>query len=227
MRAVKLKLTNISPLNYYYSQGGQLERPSTFIGDIALKYSMLHQLGLGNFFDAGSYQPNYSELTGYDFWFTVAMPLNDSTGQLMGVDFMKPIIRNTMHGIDFNGSNVHPEINAGSSLYKNFYMQQYLKPGNKFIAYFISEKEMDLPPVLRVGTGKGGLIKVEKVRDDNQIKAYVNLYTIRNIIRKTDVYDKISKMTLPYFEHITLPYIIVGPIEDLRILTMIYERSDH
>lgn len=137
MRVRGVRLTVLEPVNYYYQPSGRGNRTSPpFIGDIALKYAMLHQLGVGEAPpEPGKFVPNYSELREYSFWFSVAVP-----GYLAGMDssyteFFKQITRNTMQGIDYNGSNQHPPlIKVGGIMYKNFYFQQPMKPGNRFYA---------------------------------------------------------------------------------------------
>ncbi|MGC8996021.1 MAG: type I-D CRISPR-associated protein Cas5/Csc1 [Thermoplasmata archaeon] len=213
----------ISPINYYFIQGGKIERPSSFIGDIALKYSLMHQLGIGNFFEVSSFKPNYEELSSYNFWFTVGVPISFDNGDFSQTPlFMKPMIRNTMQGIDVTGSNVHPNIKAGSIMYKNFYMQEFIKPGNLFITYFIDYGQIEIPKTLRVGTGKVGVLELEEIPYD-KLNAFINLYTVKNILKKEELFKKLSMHEFAYTEHIALPYYIVGPISDYNIIEELYE----
>ena len=222
MRIRKIKLTVISPINYYFIQGGRIERPSSFIGDIALKYSLMHQLGIGNFFEISSFKPNYEELVSYNFWFTVGVPISFDYGDFSQTPvFMKPMIRNTMQGIDVTGSNTHPNIKVGSIMYKNYYMQEFMKPGNVFSAYLIDDGQIEMPNTLRVGTGKVGLLKLEEMPYD-KLNAFINLYTVKNILKKNEIAQKLSLFEYGYTEHIALPYYIMGPISDYNIIKEIY-----
>ena len=45
LKAVPVEIETISPVNYYYIPAAGGMRSSDFIGDIALKYATLHQLG--------------------------------------------------------------------------------------------------------------------------------------------------------------------------------------
>ena len=72
MNVRRIKLTALEPINYYYQPSGRGNRSSPFIGDIALKYSMIHQLGVGYLPEPDKFKPTYEELRDYDFWFTVA-----------------------------------------------------------------------------------------------------------------------------------------------------------
>ncbi len=213
MNIQKLRLITLSPLNYYYTEAGSGMLPSNFIGDIALKYALLHQLGLDNFFQPGKRNPTYQEdLVPYKFWFTVAMPPFFSIGKGESTpELTKPIKRNTMQGIDYNGTNVHPLVRTGSIMYKNFYFQQFIKPGNIFYSILISKEHLELPQVLRLGTGKTGMVKIEIV-ENIDIKPYINLYTIKNILKKDEIYKRLSKREFTYFEHFLLQYFVVGPV---------------
>lgn len=219
MQIKKLQLKTISPLNYYYAEAGRGVIPSIFLGDIALKYALLHQLGYHNFPEPGKNAPTYKEdLIQFKFWFTVAMPPFYSIGEGdNSPQFMKSIIRNTMQGIDYNGTNAHPKIVTGSIMYKNFYFQQYIKPGSIYYTIFISGEKMELPETLRLGTGKTGLIKINEV-NDKDIKPYINLYTLKNILQNEKFYDEFSKREFSYIEHLLLQYYIVGPvsIDDIK-----------
>lgn len=222
MIAKKIRFTVLSPLNYYYIQAGRGLRPSPFIGDIALKYSLLHGMGLHNFNIPGKTQPTYEELAEYRFWFTVAMPPYYSTGNGDSEpSLMHAIYRNTMQGIDYNGTNAHPNIRTGSIMYKNFFFQQHIKPGNQFYAFFLSEDEIKLPEALRVGTGKVGSVRVDEIEHPFDMQGYVNLYTIQNILGKKEFGEKFLDRDFQFREHVSLPYYILGPV-DLPSLEDVY-----
>jgi len=222
MRIRKIRATVISPINYYLIQGGRIERPGNFIGDIAIKYAILHQIGIGEFFKVSCYKPDYRELTEYDFWPTVAIPEGFDRNDFSDLPIlMKPMIRNTMQGIDVDGSNTHRKINTGSIMYKNFYMQQFIKPGNVFFFYIVDNGNLDIPSVLRVGTGKVGALKMEEV-PYSHMNAFVNLYTVKNILGKLVEFNSLNSMNFPFSQHISLPYYIVGPLNSEELLVRIY-----
>lgn len=210
----KIRFTVISPLNYYYIQAGRGLRPSPFIGDIALKYALLHGLGMHILPNPGKTKPTYEELAEYRFWFTVAMPPFHSTGNgESGPSLMHAIYRNTMQGIDYNGTNAHPKIRTGSIMYKNFYFQQPIKPGSQFYAFFLSEEEIILPEALRVGTGRVGCLKLEELQSSFEMHGYINLYTIQNILGKRKTSENLMNRDFQFREHMSLPYYILGPID--------------
>ncbi len=211
MRVTGIKLTVLEPVNYYYQPSGRGNRSSTFIGDIALKYAMLHQLGEGELPEPDRFVPNYSELKKYNFWFSVAVP-----GYMAGIDnnyteFLKQIIRNTMQGIDYNGSNQHPAIKVGQVMYKNFYFQQPIKPGNQFYAFFVDDGQWNLPRVLRVGTGKTGVLRLETM-DPSKLKGFINLYTLNNVLQINK--EKIHNRQFEFSEHAVIQYFVVGPVTE-------------
>lgn len=200
-----LEIENIAPINYYYiaSSGGM--RSSSFIGDIALKYATLKQMGELNYPSPDKFQPTYEELNEYNFWYTVAINEITATGEGNSTQFMKNLTRNTMHGIDYNGTNKFPNAKEGSTMYKNFYFQQPILPGNKFYSYLISKGKMEIPKALRVGNGKTGILKIERLERSENVKAVLNRYTIENIMGK-----KISPSGLSYTEHLLLQYFLIG-----------------
>lgn len=200
-----LKIENISPVNYYYiaSSGGM--RSSSFIGDIALKYATLKQMGELNYPSPSKFKPTYEELNNFNFWYSVAINEKIAKGEGNGTYFMKNLTRNTMHGIDYNGTNKFPNAREGSTMYKNFYFQQPILPGNVFYSYLISKSKIEVPKALRVGNGKTGLLRLEKMENTNGIKAVLNRYTIENIMGRN-----ISPEGLSYIEHILLQYFLIG-----------------
>lgn len=219
----KIRFTVLSPINYYYIQAGRGLRTSQFIGDIALKYSLLHGLGLHDFPIPGKSKPTYEELKEFNFWFTVAMPPFYSLGEGSSEPvLMHPIYRNTMQGIDYNGSNSHPKIRTGSIMYKNFYFQQYIKPGNHFYSFFLSDEKIELPEALRVGTGKVGLVLLEEMPSSFDLNGYLNLYTIQNVLGKKEEAKHILEDNLPFYEHVALPYFVVGPLTEKSLGDIYY-----
>ena len=200
-----LKIENISPVNYYYiaSSGGM--RSSSFIGDIALKYATLKQMGELDYPSPTKFKPTYEELNNFDFWYTVAVNEKTAMSEGNGTIFMKNLTRNTMHGIDYNGTNKYPNAREGSTMYKNFYFQQPILPGNIFYTYLITKVKMEIPPALRVGNGKTGLLKLVKITHSDKVKAVLNRYSIENIMGK-----KVSSEGLNYTEHMLLQYFLIG-----------------
>lgn len=207
MQILPLKMTAISPIQYFYTAAAGGMRSSNFIGDIALKYAFLRQMGLFKLPEPGKNKPTYRELLDYPFWLTVAIPAKMAYGFGENAVYMKNMIRNTMQGADYNGSNVHPSFKTGQLMYKNFFFVQPLKPGNVFYSYLVYDEKCfnpySVPELLRVGNNKTGILKIDKC--DKDFKAVVNLYTIQNILGKQ---LKINKNE--YVAHLILQYFLVG-----------------
>lgn len=200
-----LRLEAISPIQYYYSASDKGMRTSSFVGDIALKYSFLHQIGELSYNEYNKLQPNYSELNNYNFWFTVGINENLSKGGRDTTEYMKNMFRNTMQGIDYNGTNVYPSFKTGSLMYKNFFFVQMLKPGNVFYSYLLSEEKLRIPDALRVGNNKTGILKVSKEEFNPKIFCVINLYTVMNIMKRKPPVRQYS-----YKEHLILQYALAG-----------------
>ena len=221
MEIIPIKIENISPVNYYYIAASGGMRSSTFIGDIALKYSTLKQMGELDYPSPTKFKPTYEELNDFDFWFTVGISEKLAKGEGKTTQFMKNMTRNTMHGIDYNGTNKYPNAREGSTMYKNFYFQQPLLPGNVFYSYLISKENMDFPKVLRVGTGKTGVLKLSKMSASENIQAVLNRYSIENIMGKKITHDGIT-----FSEHLVLQYFLIG-MYSMSKVGEIYEKWLH
>jgi CRISPR-associated protein Csc1 len=206
MECIPIKMTVISPIQYFFTAAAGGMRTSNFIGDIALKYAFLRQMGLFKFPDLNKTKPTYTELRDFPFWLTTGIPTKMALGSGDETEFMKNMIRNTMQGADYNGSNVDPTFKTGSLMYKNFFFVQPIKPGNIFYSFLIFDSEyyknFDLPEVIRVGNNRTGMLKISMTNAD--IRAVINLYTIQNILGK-----HIEKKT-DYVSHLVLQYYLVG-----------------
>jgi len=215
MKILPLKMTAISPIQYFYIAAAGGMRSSNFIGDIALKYAFLRQMGLFKLPEPGKSKPTYEELMDYPFWLTVGISAKMAYGAGDNTIYMKNMIRNTMQGADYNGSNVHPLFKTGQLMYKNFFFVQPLKPGNTFYSYLLYDERyfnsFKLPEIVRVGNNKSGILKVDKCNTD--FRAVINLYTIQNIL------GKILKMNKnEYVSHLVLQYFLMGYYSRSEIL---------
>ncbi len=207
MKIIGLKMKAISPLQYYYIPANGGMRTSPFIGDIALKYAFLRQLGEFIIPDPKKTKPTYEELNNFDFWITVAIPEVMAFGNGKDAKYMKNMIRNTMQGIDYNGSNEYPTFKTGSSMYKNFFFVQLLAPGNEFYSYLIYNEnrynDFKIPEAIRVGNNRTGILKIEKCNKD--FRAALNMYTLNNIMKK-----KVYNDNRDFHFHIIVQYYISG-----------------
>lgn len=217
MEITALKMESISPINYYYIAAAGGMRTSSFIGDIALKYAALKQMGKLEYPSPSKFKPTYEELNQFDFWFTVGVNEKTSFGSGQGTTYMKNMTRNTMHGIDYNGTNKYPNAREGSNMYKNFYFQQPISPGNIFYSFMISKNKIEIPATLRVGTGKTGILKLSTI-NPNDMRAVLNRYTIENIMGKHLPLDNSS-----FMESLVLQYFLVGMYSANQIRDL-YER---
>ena len=221
MKIIPLKFSTISPIQYFYSAAAGGMRTSDFLGDIALKYSFLRQMGLQELPEPGKSRPTYEELNNYSFWLTVGISEYGALGSGEKTNFMKNMIRNTMQGIDYNGSNVHPSFKSGQLMYKNFFFVQPLKPGNVFYSYLIFDENKfslkDMPKCIRVGNNKTGILRVDRYLGD--IRAVVNVYTVKNIMGK-----KLEKRKNDFTLNLLLQYNLDGFYSKEEVLGL-YERN--
>lgn len=215
MRILPIKMTAISPIQYFYTAAAGGMRSSNFIGDIALKYGFLRQMGLFSLPDPGKSQPTYDEINDYPFWITVGIPRSMAFGKGEESIYMKNMIRNTMQGADYNGSNVHPLFKTGQLMYKNFFFVQPLKPGNIFYSYLVYDEKyfgtFKLPEMVRVGNNKTGIIKIDRTNDE--FRSVINLYTFQNIMGKS-----LSIHKNEYSSHLVLQYFLMGYYSSKEVL---------
>ena len=205
LKVIPLRIEAISPINYYYVPAAGGMRTSSFIGDIALKYATLHQQGKIDYSSPTKFQPTYEELVRFPFWYTVAINEKLAFGSGEDTHYMKNMIRNTMQGIDYNGTNSYPGFREGSKMYKNFYFQQPIRPGNTFYAYLVTAEEgFELPMVVRVGNNKTGMITLQEYQG-KEFSAVINAYTIKNIMGKN-----IPGKDYTYTNHTILQYFLLG-----------------
>ncbi|MEM4058624.1 MAG: type I-D CRISPR-associated protein Cas5/Csc1 [Thermoplasmata archaeon] len=221
MKIYDIELTILSPIQFYGIQSRKGTRTPPFIGDIALTYAMAHQLGIQNYPDPSNFEPLYkNEMKQFNFLFTVSVPISLIENNIWAPIYMKQLYRNTMQGIDYNGTNVFSGNETGSSMYKNFFFTQSLKPGydNKFIGGFISFDEKIIPiDTLRVGNGKTGVVKLTYKESDNSSLFYINQYTVENIFEK-----KLPEISFKNVYYPFNPYKIMGPITKEQLKSIFY-----
>ncbi len=207
-------MTTLSPVQYFYTAALGGMRSSNFIGDIALKYAFMRQLGIFELPEMTKSKPTYEELNNFEFWLTPAISPMMAFGHGNETAFMKSMIRNTMQGIDYNGSNVDPSFKTGQMMYKNFFFTQPIRPGNTFYSYLLlgdSCNNLKIPEAIRVGNNKTGILKIEKT--DKNFRAVINLYTIMEIIGKKDVLRKNE-----YSSHLILQYYLKGYYDEMEVM---------
>lgn len=216
-KIIPISIESLSPINYYFISASGGMRTSSFLGDIALKYATLHQLGKLDYQSISKYQPTYKELNEFEFWYTVGVSERLAFGGGKDTTFMKNMIRNTMQGIDYNGTNSYPGYKVGSKMYKNFYFQQPIRPGNTFYSYLIvNDIKIDFPLILRVGNNKTGIVKINKYSEAQSFKAVINGYTIQNILGKKIPED----INYTYSSHVTLPYYLLGMLDEDQLRSL-------
>jgi len=199
------EIENISPVQYYTIQSSHGMLTGPFIGDIALDYATAYYYGDINYHNINIKKPDYSEIKKFHTLWSIAVPSNLILNNNFSLEYMKMFIRNTMHGIDYNGTNVSPDYpRVGSNMYKNFFFVQPIKPGNLFYAAVKTDLKInELPESLRIGNNKTGIIKIKynEIKNNN---IYINLFTIKKIFNKN-----IEAKNIYYFIN---NYIIVGPV---------------
>lgn len=186
VRAIKLTLLNHL---FYYTEvsGGSTSASVTgsFIGDLALTYAFNRCLNENQTMYDFRTTPEYSDINNFGFYCTVAKPININVGKT------ENYIRNTLFNVD--GFVDVDRINkSGKSPFKNFRQVQGVKLGTEFIALFLSKDNVDLPPTIRIGTGKETLVKIDEIDSVMGGNDYwLNAYTLKIVFNNLDKAVKI------------------------------------
>lgn len=183
-----IKLTLLNHLFYYTEvSGGSASSTITggFIGDLALTYSFANALRRNDDFYPFYKQPNYSEIKDFGFYCTVASPMSK-------LDRTDTYIQNTLFNVDgfHDASSI---VKSGRSPFKNFRQVQGIGIGNQFIAVFMSNENIQLPPVIRVGRAKETLLLIEEI-DVTKLKEqefWLNAFSLRTVFNNMDLALKI------------------------------------
>lgn len=219
MKILNVEFRLIAPLQYYSTQSAGGMRTAPFIGDIALTYSMAHSMGIMNYPPADRFKPNYNEIKDLPFLFTVAVPESLLKYGEWTAEYMKQMTRNTMLGIDYNGTNMYPGYRVGSNMYKNFYFVQMMKPSSDYIfkaGLILKDDDFSqFPSALRVGNSKTGILSLSYRESSPDPNYYINRYTVENIYGK-----KIPRMDFETVYHPVHQYQILGPATEENVLSI-------
>lgn len=219
MKIFNVELKLIAPLQYYSTQSAGGMRTAPFIGDIALTYAMAHSMGFIDYPPLDRFKPNYGEILEFPFLFTVAVPDSLSKYGEWTAEYMKQMTRNTMLGIDYNGTNMYPGYRVGSNMYKNFYFVQMMKPSIDYAfntGLIIKDNNLSiLPNALRVGNSKTGILSLTYRESKPNSTYYINRYTVENIYGKN-----LPDMDFETIYHPVHQYHILGPVSQENVLSI-------
>lgn len=183
IKAVKLTLLNHL---FYYTEvsGGSTSASSTgqFIGDLALTYALYKTTVESSNYYRHLKRPNYKEIKDFGFYCTVAKPVSGERTE--------NYIQNTLFNSDgyFDISSI---TKSGKSPYKNFRQVQGMGIGAEFKMLILSSKDFDLPPCMRVGTGRGTLLKVEEIEPKESDRYWLNAFTLKTVFDELEEVTKI------------------------------------
>ena len=183
MEVMKVKFTLLNHLFYYTEIAGRAASVTGgFIGDLALNYAIknaLQEMPEQPEFRKKTY---YKEIRDFGFYCTVARPIAGKRPART-----ENYIRNTLFNVDG-----YPDIAAitksGKSPFKNFRQVQGLTVGSSFSALLFSKKQLELPPTIRVGTGRESLVLVEKMddREEDSDDYWLNAFSLKVVFNNLD-----------------------------------------
>lgn len=183
-----IKLTLLNHLFYYTEVSGGSTSASvtgSFVGDLALTYAFDRCLNESQNAYNFRNKPEYSEIKNFGFYCTVARPIEANVGKT------ENYIRNTLFNVD-GFIDIDRIKKSGKSPFKNFRQVQGLKLGTEFIAIFLSKEYVELPPTIRIGTGKETLVKVDEIDRKMALTDYwLNAFTLKVVFNNLDSAIKI------------------------------------
>lgn len=205
MKILPIKIKLLSPLFNYskVTNGGTIT--SDFIGDIALTYALNRVLKDNGGFPENLFQrearpPNYVELQGLDYYFTVAKPMKF---ELTGI-----YIRNTLYNTDNypHADIIGKEGAARKSLFKNYFRVQGIRPEGEFSTCLICRDsfQLSLPFVVRLGTGRECLALLERdtLFDENKSEVWLNAFALKWIFNNlTKAVKRLTEDKRFHFEY--------------------------
>ena len=188
MQVKAVKLTLLNHLFYYTEVSGGSTSASvtgSFIGDLALTYAFNRCLNENQTMYEFRSRPDYSEIKDFGFYCTIAKPINTNVSKT------ENYIRNTLFNVD-GFIDVERINKSGKSPFKNFRQVQGVKLGTEFVALFLSREQTELPPTIRIGTGKETLVKVKEI--DLKLATndfWLNAYTLKVVFNNLESAMKI------------------------------------
>lgn len=184
MVAKVLKLTLLNHLFYYTEvSGGSTSASITgdFIGDLALNYAFNKALKKNDNYYRYLKKPIYEEIKDFGFYCSVARPLKRSKRT-------EAYIQNTLFNTD-GFVDVKAIEKSGKSPYKNFRQVQGIEIGTSFQAFLFSDKEIKLPPVIRVGRALESLVLVEEIELNKKMEDefWLNAFSLKTVFDNLDI----------------------------------------
>ncbi|MFW5982944.1 MAG: type I-D CRISPR-associated protein Cas5/Csc1 [bacterium] len=185
---MELKALKITLLNhlFYHTEISNGSITGGFLGDLALTYALNKAINKDLEIYEHRLKPNYKEIADFEQYLTVGKPVkvkshnNKAFLELAG----KPTrtgsyTRNTLFNTDgyYDKDSI---TKSGKSPFKNLIHTQGVVLKSQFISLLISEKQVELPPTLRVGNQKETLLKLEEIpveHTDNDF--WLNAYTLK------------------------------------------------
>lgn len=178
MEYIPVRATTLSPMQYHSYQMARGTKTARFIGDLSLAFALNEATGkMDNSRHYRGYPDYKGDLEDSHYYATVFKPED--------VEHLPALTRITMQGAEW-GLSKHPaEIMKmtkviPSNTFGSYFQTQSVAPGSTFLGYILSE-DGELPSTVRVGNQKEGLLKLERVEEDEIESVWVNLFTLREI----------------------------------------------
>lgn len=188
MEVKVLKLTLLNHLFYYTEvSGGSTSATVTgdFIGDLALTYAFNKALNHNTNYYRYLKRPQYTEIRDFGFYCTVARPMHKTRRT-------EAYIQNTLFNTD-GFVDIKAIEKSGKSPFKNFRQVQGIHLGTRFQTLLLSNKKLDLPPVIRVGRALETMVLVEEITLDQkkENEFWLNAFSLKTVFHNLDVATEI------------------------------------
>lgn len=181
---------------------------SDFIGDIALTYAFNRVRKDKNFYEEFRKKPNYAELRGLDYFFTVAKPVKIKMTGL----YTRNTLFNVDGGPDYNILNV-----VGSNLFKNYFKVQGVALGSTFSTCLFCKDSFTprLPFAVRLGTGREclALLEQDKGFDQKTGDIWLNAFSLKTIFGDEAIKSAVQRLKAYHFDYRLENYILLKHVQ--------------
>ena len=184
MEAQVIRLTLLKHLFYFTEvSGGRTSAAVTgdFLGDLELNYALRNAVGYRDYTYRN--RPAYEEIADFGFYCTVAKPA-------VSHDKTEAYIQNTLFNVD-GYVDVKAIEKSGKSPFKNFRQVQGIRVDSVFEALVLSEKPVQLPPVIRMGRALETLVAVEVMPASKDQEFWLNAFSLKAIFDNLEVATKV------------------------------------
>ncbi len=224
MKVFPILVKLLSPMFNYCKVTNSGAITSDFIGDIALTYALNRVRKDKNFYEEFRKKPNYAELRGLDYFFTVAKPVEIKTTGL----YTRNTLFNVDGGPDFDVLGPRARFPTGKTLFKNYFKVQGVKLESTFSTCLFCKDTFTphFPFAVRLGTGRECLALFERDNnfDEKTSDIWLNAFSLKTIFGDEAIKLAVQELKAYHFDYKLENYILLKHVllEQARTIFSVY-----